>query len=82
MPFSFNLSSGNYLSTQDVEVLQRATRDHQMERLTIGERSFSVRYQSAMDAFIVDPVQGELYSGLSHTELADIIRLADSVENQ
>lgn len=53
MPFSFNLSSGNYLSTQDVEVLQRATRDHQMERLTIGERSFSVRYQSAMDAFIV-----------------------------
>lgn len=35
-----------------------------------------------MDAFIVDPVQGELYSGLSHTELADIIRLADSVENQ
>ncbi len=33
MPFSFNLSSGNYLSTQDVEVLQRATRDHQMERL-------------------------------------------------
>lgn len=58
MPFSFNLSSGNYLSTQDVEVLQRATRDHQMERLTIGERSFSVRYQSAMDAFIVDPVQG------------------------
>ncbi|MCM5017590.1 hypothetical protein MMS23_25645, partial [Escherichia coli] len=75
MPFSFNLSSGNYLSTQDVEVLQRATRDHQMERLTIGERSFSVRYQSAMDAFIVDPVQGELYSGLSHTELADIIRL-------
>ncbi|EIA4083606.1 T3SS effector NleG family protein [Escherichia coli] len=60
MPFSFNLSSGNYLSTQDVEVLQRATRDHQMERLTIGERSFSVRYQSAMDAFIVDPVQGEL----------------------
>ena len=25
MPFSFNLSSGNYLSTQDVEVLQRAT---------------------------------------------------------
>ncbi len=42
MPFSFNLSSGNYLSTQDVEVLQRATRDHQMERLTIGERSFSV----------------------------------------
>ncbi|BDN39288.1 hypothetical protein CEC96047_18670 [Escherichia coli] len=47
MPFSFNLSSGNYLSTQDVEVLQRATRDHQMERLTIGERSFSVRYQSA-----------------------------------
>ncbi|WP_198599671.1 DUF1076 domain-containing protein [Escherichia coli] len=82
MPFSFNLSSGNYLSTQDVEVLQRATRDHQMERLTIGERSFSVRYQSAMDAFIVDPVQGELYSGLIHTELADIIRLADSVENQ
>ncbi|MCM4344422.1 T3SS effector NleG, partial [Escherichia coli] len=35
-----------------------------------------------MDAFIVDPVQVELYSGLSHTELADIIRLADSVENQ
>ncbi len=40
MPFSFNLSSGNYLSTQDVEVLQRATRDHQMERLTIEKDRF------------------------------------------
>ncbi|ENX6896282.1 hypothetical protein ACFRZA_005219, partial [Escherichia coli] len=61
MPFTFYLSSENQLSIQDVEVLQNAARANDTGNIIIGDRQLSVRYQSAMDAFIVNPVQGELY---------------------
>ncbi|EOV3827830.1 hypothetical protein ACOPX3_002070 [Escherichia coli] len=66
MPFTFYLSSENQLSIQDVEVLQNAARANDTGNIIIGDRQLSVRYQSAMDAFIVNPVQGELYSGLNN----------------
>lgn len=58
MPFTFYLSSENQLSIQDVEVLQNAARANDTGNIIIGDRQLSVRYQSAMDAFIVNPVQG------------------------
>ncbi|WP_274537416.1 T3SS effector NleG family protein [Escherichia coli] len=82
MPFAFYLSSENQLSIQDVEVLQNAARANDTGNIIIGDRQLSVRYQSAMDAFIVNPVQGELYSGLNNTALDDVLSLADVIESQ
>lgn len=58
MPFTFYLSSENQLSIQNIEALQNAARANDTGNIIIGDRQFSVRYQSAMDAFIVNPVQG------------------------
>ena len=82
MPFTFYLSSENQLSIQDVEVLQNAARANDTGNIIIGDRQLSVRYQSAMDAFIVNPVQGELYSGLNNTALDDVLSLADVIESR
>lgn len=82
MPFTFYLSTGNQLSIQNVEVLQNAARANHTGNVIIGDRQFSVRYQSAMDAFIVNPVQGGLYSGLNNTALNDVISQADVIESQ
>lgn len=79
MPFTFYLSSENQLSIQNIEALQNAARANDTGNIIIGDRQFSVRYQSAMDAFIVNPVQGELYSGLNNTVLDDVISLADVI---
>ncbi|MCB6909903.1 hypothetical protein [Escherichia coli] len=82
MPFTFYLSSENQLSIQNIEALQNAARANDTGNIIIGDRQFSVRYQSAMDAFIVNPVQGELYSGLNNTVLDDVISLADVIESR
>lgn len=82
MPFTFYLSSENQLSIQNIEALQNAARANDTGNIIIGDRQFSVRYQSAMDAFIVNPVQGELYSGLNNTALDDVLSLADVIESR
>ncbi|WP_212742119.1 hypothetical protein [Escherichia albertii] len=82
MPFTFYLSSENQLSIQNIEALQNAARANDTGNIIIGGRQFSVRYQSAMDAFIVNPVQGELYSGLNNSVLDDVTSLADVIESR
>ena len=82
MPFTFYLSSENQLSIQNIEALQNAARANDTGNIIIGDRQFSVRYQSAMDAFIVNPVQGELYSGLNNSVLDDVTSLADVIESR
>ncbi|HFP4208174.1 TPA: hypothetical protein ACHGHC_000880 [Escherichia coli] len=82
MPFTFYLSSENQLSIQNIEALQNAARANDTGNIIIGDRQFSIRYQSAMDAFIVNPVQGELYSGLNNSVLDDVTSLADVIESR